>query len=59
MKRITSGLRETYSLLKREKFFRIIGIACVIILFGALALYLADRYYETKEAGSLMPSTGL
>lgn len=48
MKRITSELRETYSLLKREKFFRIIGITCVIILFGALALYFADRYYETK-----------
>lgn len=48
------NIREIYNLLKKEKFFKILGIACIVILYGALAIYLADRYYLTKGTGGIL-----
>ena len=52
-KRIIGEFRELYTLLKNERFFRIIGIICAIILAGAVAIFLADRYYATKGASGI------
>jgi voltage-gated potassium channel len=48
--RATDHAREIYTLLKRERVFKILGFTCAIILYGALALYVSDRYYETHGA---------
>jgi voltage-gated potassium channel len=48
------GIREIFLLLKKEKFFKILGIACIVILYGALAIYLSDRYYLTKGADGVL-----
>ena len=48
------GIREIYILLKKERFFKILGIACIVILYGALAIYLSDRYYLTKGTGGIL-----
>lgn len=53
LNRMISQLRQQYTLLKNEKFFKIIGITCLIVLFGALAIFFADRYYRTKGAGGI------
>ncbi|MCF8062100.1 MAG: NAD-binding protein [Deltaproteobacteria bacterium] len=45
--------REIYTVLKRERVFKILGFTFVIILYGALALYFADRYYDTQGARGL------
>lgn len=48
------GIREIYTLLKKEKFFKILGIACIVILYGALAIYVSDRYYLTRGTGGIL-----
>ncbi len=48
------GIRDLYSLLKKEKFFKILGITGIVILYGALAIYFADRYYVTKGTGGIL-----
>jgi len=40
-----------YVLLKNERFFGILVIIFSTILFGALAVFLADKYYGEKEMG--------
>ena len=52
-RRITHELREIYTLLKNEKVFKILGIIWAIILFGAVAIFFADRYYLTKGPGGI------
>jgi voltage-gated potassium channel len=42
------GIRDMYGLLKKERFFKILGITGIIIIYGALAIFFADRYYLTK-----------
>ena len=50
LKRAAHYVRDLYLLLKRERVLKIIGFTCAIILYGALALYVSDRYYETHGA---------
>jgi len=50
---IIDRFRELYILLKNEKFFYLFFIIFVIISFGAIAIFFADRYYLTKGAGGL------
>ncbi|MBN1105514.1 MAG: NAD-binding protein [Deltaproteobacteria bacterium] len=47
------GIRDLYSLLKKERFFKILGVTGIIILYGALAIFFADRYYVTKGAAGI------
>jgi voltage-gated potassium channel len=47
------GIRDLYSLLKKERFFKILGITGIIILYGALSIFFADRYYMTKGAAGI------
>jgi voltage-gated potassium channel len=47
------SLREIYRLLKKERFFTILAITCAIILYGALAIFFADRYYISKGASGI------
>ena len=42
-----------YSTLRKKRFFKILGITCIIILYGALALFISERYYITKGAGGI------
>lgn len=53
MNGIIGQFRQFYTLLKNERFFKIFAVTCFIILFGALALFFADRHYHTKGAGGL------
>lgn len=46
-------IREYYRILKNERFFRILLITSLIILYGALAIFFADRYYATKGASGI------
>lgn len=46
-------IRQIYILLKRERFFTILGVTLAIILYGALALFFAEHYYKTKGAGGI------
>jgi len=46
--RLINQARELYNLLKNERFFNIFGITCLIILYGALAIFFSDHYYDTK-----------
>jgi voltage-gated potassium channel len=46
---ITDRFRELYILLKNERFFYLLFIIFVIILFGAVAIFFTDRYYLAKE----------
>ena len=46
-------IREYYRILKNERFFRILAITLLIILYGALAIFFADHYYETKGVGGI------
>ena len=48
------GLREIYSLLRKEKFFKILGVTGIVILYGALAIYFADQYYLTKGTRGIL-----
>jgi voltage-gated potassium channel len=48
------AIREIYTLLKKEKFFKILGIACIVILYGALAIYISDQYYLTKGTRGIL-----
>ncbi|MBW1667461.1 MAG: NAD-binding protein [Deltaproteobacteria bacterium] len=45
-----SFFRYGYQHLMKERFFKILTITCIIILYGALALFFTDRYYITKGA---------
>jgi voltage-gated potassium channel len=45
--------RRIFNPLWDEKFFKIIVITCFIILYGALAIFFADRYYDTKGIGGI------
>ncbi|UCF57520.1 MAG: two pore domain potassium channel family protein [Deltaproteobacteria bacterium] len=46
-------VRQLYIVLKNERFFKIIGITCLIVLYGALAIFFADRYYHARGAGGI------
>ena len=46
-------VRQHYIVLKNERFFKIIGITCLIVLYGALAIFFADRYYHARGAGGI------
>ena len=46
-------IREYYRILKNERFFRILAITSLIILYGALAIFFADRYYVTRGASGI------
>ena len=46
--RIFAPLRQFYRLLRDEKLFRILAIAVIIILGGALAIFFVDQYYITR-----------
>lgn len=46
-------VRRLYGLIKKERFFRIFGIICLIIVYGALAIFFSDRYYNTKGASGI------
>lgn len=45
--------RQFYIILKNTIFFKIVVITCLIILYGALAIFFADRYYTTKGTGGI------
>lgn len=51
--RIARRIGHFYAALRKERFFKILGITCVIILYGALALFITERYYITKGAGGI------
>lgn len=52
--RIIDYLRELYSILKDDRFFlKIIAVTFIIVIYGALAIFFADRYYSTKGAGGI------
>jgi voltage-gated potassium channel len=51
--RLKQDLRELLTLLRRERFFKILGVMCAMVLFGALAIFFADQYYRTKGAGGI------
>jgi voltage-gated potassium channel len=52
--RIIEQIRHLYSLSKSERFFfTILGVTCAIILYGALAIFFADRYYNTRGADGI------
>ena len=53
LKRIIDQARQLYHLFKTERFFGILGFTSLIILYGALAIFFADRYYDTKGAGGI------
>jgi voltage-gated potassium channel len=50
---IIDRIREIYTLFKNEKFFYFLFIIFLTILFGAVTIFFADRYYETKGLGGL------
>jgi voltage-gated potassium channel len=50
---LIAQVRQLYGLIKKERFFRIFGIICLIIVYGALAIFFADRYYNTKGASGI------
>ena len=37
-----------FSILKEERFFRILGLTCLIVFFGAIAIFFTDQYYDKK-----------
>ena len=48
---IFNKVKGVYVLLRNERFFRILVITFATILFGALAVFLADKYYGEKGMG--------
>lgn len=46
-------VKDYYHLFKEERFFKIIGGTCLIILYGALAIFFADRYYQSKGSAGI------
>jgi len=46
---IIDRLRELYTLLINERFFYFLFIIFAIILFGAVSIFFADRYYLQRE----------
>lgn len=50
---IIDRVREVYTLFKNEKFFYFLFIIFLTILFGAVTIFFADRYYQTKGLGGL------
>jgi voltage-gated potassium channel len=53
LNRIIDQARQLYHLFKTERFFGILGFTSLIILYGALAIFFADRYYVTKGTGGI------
>ena len=47
-------IRDIYVLLKREKFFKILGLTSIVILFGALSIYFSDHYYASKGIAGIL-----
>lgn len=54
LRRLVSGIRERYGLLRNERFFKIIALTCVIILYGALAIYFSEGYYADRGTGGIL-----
>jgi voltage-gated potassium channel len=50
---IIDRFKGVYILLKNERFFYLLFIIFLLIVFGAASIFLADRYYETKGARGL------
>jgi len=46
-------VRQFYASLRKQRFFKIFGVTCALILYGALAIFFTERFYETKGAGGL------
>ena len=53
IKRLIDQIRELYALLKHERLFKVFGVVCLIIIYGALAIFFADRYYQSKGTGGI------
>ena len=53
LNRIINQTRNLYNLFKTERFFGILGFTSLIIMYGALAIYFADRYYEHKGTSGI------
>ena len=51
-------IRQLYTLLKAERFFRILGITCAIILCGALAIFVERKIKEGKGLESIKDKYG-
>ncbi|MBN2059955.1 MAG: NAD-binding protein [Deltaproteobacteria bacterium] len=45
---LIENIAESYSVLREEKFFRIVGLTCLIVSFGAIAIFITDQYYSRK-----------
>ncbi|MBW1922139.1 MAG: NAD-binding protein [Deltaproteobacteria bacterium] len=50
---IFGTVKEFFYLLKNEKVFRILAFTLALVLFGAVALFFADRYYVSKGPSGL------
>jgi hypothetical protein len=53
LNRIFDQARQLYHLFKTERFFGILGFTSLVILYGALAIFFADRYYDSKGTGGI------
>ena len=51
--KVADQIRQLYILLRDERFFKIMGITLIIVLYGALAIFFADHYYRTKGIGGI------
>ncbi|MBW1801350.1 MAG: NAD-binding protein [Deltaproteobacteria bacterium] len=51
--RVIEQIRQFYGILKKEKFFQIIAVTGLFIIYGALAIFFADRYYHSKGTGGI------
>ena len=50
---ISDQVREVYILLRNERFFKILTVIMIFILYGALAIFFADRFYSTRGVGGI------
>ena len=52
--RLFEWIKDYYNLFREEKFFKIIGVTSLIIMYGALAIFFADRYYQSKGSTGIL-----
>ena len=52
--RFFEQIKDYYNLFREEKFFKIIGVTSLIIMYGALAIFFADRYYQSKGSTGIL-----
>ncbi|MBN2126595.1 MAG: NAD-binding protein [Deltaproteobacteria bacterium] len=53
LRRTLDQVREIYILLKKERFFKILGFTFIVIIYGSLAIFFADRYYLSKGVSGI------